>query len=373
MPNHQTDHSTFVRAGIDTTPLTFPPSGIRTYAEALLTHLSESDSGVEPVRVDPAAAFSRRLPGKASRFWWDAVGTGLRRGEKIDLLHLLHGSAPAHSSVPVVVTLHDLIPLTDPAYRQSPGMRLYQSVMERTLNKATAVIVPSAFVAGAARQRWGWPTERLHVIPMAVGDNYAPASEAGALPRELERIGVRRPYIFNVGGFDARKNLPLLIEAFAQFRDAVGEPYQLVIAGAPHSANERVFPPLPPVVERHGLEKDLLLPGFVSEATKIALFQHAAVYVTPSRSEGFGMTCLEAMACGAPVIAANRTSLPEVTGNAALLVEPETDPLCQAMIDLTSNPEQRQLLRSRGIQRAAEFSWSRTASMTAEVYRSVSG
>lgn len=372
MPEDQTNHLQFVRAGIDATPLTFPPSGIRTYAEALLDQFANPAVGVEPVRIDPRASrTNRHLPGKSARLWWDLVAVGAHHPEDTDLLHVLHGSAPLRSSVPVVVTVHDLIPLTDPVYRQTRAMRVYQTFLERTLPRTEAMIVPSSYVASEAKRHWGLSGDRLHVIPMAISSDHVPAEDLQAVPPLLHQLGIHKPYVFNVGGFDERKNLPLLLEAFARFQREIETPHQLVIAGTPHTANERIYPPLAPVIALLGLEDQVVLTGSVPETTKIAIYQHAAMYVTPSRSEGFGLTCLEAMACGAPVIASNRTSLPEVTGDAAMLVETVAADIARAMTELATNPPLRDSLRTRGLIRAAQFSWPRTAAQTAAVYHSV--
>ena len=159
------------------------------------------------------------------------------------------------------------------------------------------------------------------------------------------RYGIAGRYLFNVGGLDARKNLPALVEAFARALPHLNEPAQLVIAGAPHTANPIVYPPLAPVIARCGVERQVVLTGFVSPADKLALYQGADLYVTPSLHEGFGLTVLEAMACGVPVVAANRTSLPEVVGDAGLLVEPAPEPLAAAIVGLMNDPARRAELR----------------------------
>jgi glycosyltransferase involved in cell wall biosynthesis len=151
-------------------------------------------------------------------------------------------------------------------------------------------------------------------------------------------------------------------------RPRLSEPAQLVIAGSAHSGNPAVFPPLEPEIHRLGLTDAVILPGRVSEEDKIALYQGADLYVTPSLYEGFGLTALEAMASGVPVIAANRTSLPEVVGEAGLLVEPEPDALVEAMTRVLTSPALADDLRQRGLMRSGQFSWRRTAELTLAAY-----
>ncbi len=369
VPARQANGSASIRVGLDAEALGYPPSGIRTYVEALIEQTSARDYGIELELLRSERRMAARLPRKARRFWWDVYGAGAAgRSASIDVLHLPHGAAPVRQGIPTVVTVHDVIPLTEAAYRRSRSMRLYQRIMMHSIPKAAAVIVPSRVVATAVQELYDLPASHIHVVPMAAGSKYVPTT-AQELPEALRAIGVRQPYVFNIGGFDARKNLPALLEAFSQFsRDAAGS-WQLVIGGAPHTENQFVFPPLEPEIERLGLGEQVLLTGRVSEETKIALYQHAGMYVTPSLHEGFGMTVLEAMACGVAVIASNRTSLPEVAGDAALLVEPEPDAIAAAMRRLGGGAGLRTELRRRGIERAAEFSWERTAEMTAAVYR----
>jgi glycosyltransferase involved in cell wall biosynthesis len=187
----------------------------------------------------------------------------------------------------------------------------------------------------------------------------------------VRRFGVTGRYVFNVGGFDVRKNLPVLLEAFARVRTRLDESLQLVIAGAPHSDNPAVFPSLAPVIQRLGIERAVILPGRISEEEKVALYQGAALYATPSLYEGFGLTALEAMACGVPTVAANRTSLPEVVGDGGLLVEPDAEAFAAAMFDILTNPARALELSANGMARAAAFTWQRTAQLTLAAYREV--
>jgi glycosyltransferase involved in cell wall biosynthesis len=187
----------------------------------------------------------------------------------------------------------------------------------------------------------------------------------------VRRFGVTGRYVFNVGGFDVRKNLPVLLEAFARVRTRLDESLQLVIAGAPHSDNPAVFPSLAPVIQRLGIERAVILPGRISEEEKVAFYQGAALYATPSLYEGFGLTALEAMACGVPTVAANRTSLPEVVGDGGLLVEPDAEAFAAAMFDILTNPARALELSANGMARAAAFTWQRTAQLTLAAYREV--
>jgi glycosyltransferase involved in cell wall biosynthesis len=142
-----------------------------------------------------------------------------------------------------------------------------------------------------------------------------------------------------------------------------------VIAGERHSANPAVFPPVQPLIAELGLASKVVLTGRIPDEHKLALMQGAALYVTPSLYEGFGLTALEAMACGIPTIASNRTSFPEVVGDGGLLVEPRVPEVAAAIREVLTSTELANQLRDRGLRRAAEFSWRATAEQTATIYR----
>jgi glycosyltransferase involved in cell wall biosynthesis len=172
-----------------------------------------------------------------------------------------------------------------------------------------------------------------------------------------------------MAGFDKRKNVPLLIAAFARSLPSLPNDVSLVLAGAPHSDNPTVFPPVEGVIRELGVADRLVLTGRVTNEERTLLYQGAVGYVTPSAYEGFGLTPLEAMACGVPVIAANRTSLPEVVGHAGLLVEPEIEAVAMAISRLLNDRDLGDALARRGLARAAGFTWSRTADLTIAAYR----
>jgi glycosyltransferase involved in cell wall biosynthesis len=312
-----------------------------------------------------------RLIARARRLAWDLGGvTAAAARARTDLLHIPHCSAPIRPESPLVVTIHDVIPFVLPEYRASIGQRTRLAIVARTVRQARLVLTPSHHAAAEIERVLAIPAARIRVTPEAAGAEYRPAPDprSPAIAEVRQRFGITGRYVFNVGGHDVRKNLPALIAAFARMQPHLTEPVQLVIAGAPHTNNLLVYPPMPPVIASHGLADQVVLAGFVSPLEKLALYQGADLYVTPSLDEGFGLTVLEAMACGVPVIAANRTSLPEVVGEAGVLVEPEPASLAAAMLALLDDPIQRAAWRRRGLARAATFRWDETARLTLAAY-----
>jgi glycosyltransferase involved in cell wall biosynthesis len=207
------------------------------------------------------------------------------------------------------------------------------------------------------------------VTPEAADISPPPADSQDRFSDLADRLGITGPYIFNVGGLDARKRVDLLIEAFAVALPRLPAGMQLVIGGRAHSGNSTVFPALAPLIDRLGIRDRVILTGWLSEEDKFALYRSAMIYASPSIYEGFGLTPLEAMASGTPVIAANRTSIPEVVGDAGVLLEPDAGAWANALIELANDAEQRSRLARRGVERAAMFSWRRMAEQTMDAYR----
>lgn len=373
-----------MRVALDGSFLSLPPSGIGTYLRHLADALRDLDSSLDLRIVEPnwhdvsRDDRTRTLPSRlwhdrrVQRFAWDLVGVE-RQSSRLapDLLHVPHFAAPLRPRAPLIVTVHDVIPLVLPAYRSSQAMRANLAIMRRTVRRAQVILTPSTAAAADVSRMLAITPDRIRVTPEAAGALFRPSDDPASDRAVAQRFGVAGPYIFNVGGYDARKNLPVLLEAFARCRGEIDLSTKLVIAGAPHSDNPAVFPPLPPLIERLGLAGAVVLTGRVSELDKVALYRGAALYATPSLYEGFGLTALEAMACGVPTIAADRASLPEVVGDGGMLVEPDAESFARAITRVLNDPHLSGNLRERGLRRAATFSWRRTAQLTLSAYHDV--
>lgn len=369
-------HTGTVRVAIDGNFLSLPYSGIGTYVRELSRALKTNQEalGIEVSVIQPRPGRVFKPGAKSQRFGWDTFGIAaavIGNKPRADVLHLPQMSAPLVAPVPCIVTIHDTIPLVLPDYRSTRAMQLYLALMARTARQARKIIVPSQSAAADVRWILGVDPEKVIVIPEAAAPDLVPDATGTAEARAKRRFGIPGPYLFNIGGFDKRKNLPLLIDAFAAALPSLPEQATLVIAGGPHSDNHDVFPPLEPIIQTLGLAGRVLLVGKVSDDDRKLLYQGAIACVTPSMYEGFGLTPLEAMACGTPAIVANRTSLPEIVGDAGVIVEPEVDTIADAIIRIMTDPEQRRDLSARAVERAASFSWDRAAEKTADVYRTI--
>jgi glycosyltransferase involved in cell wall biosynthesis len=375
-----------VHLGFDGLFLEQPNTGSGQYAVALLRQLAgRPDLRLTVLRPEPAPAVARAaaaelpvvgLPAPAwlgnprlRKVWWEQIGlprAAARAG--VDLIHIPYFAAPLRPRRPVIATVHDVIPLVLPLYAGSAAMRLYLRLVSRAVRGAAAVLTDSDAARRDIMRVLRLPPARVTTVPLAAGEAMRPLPPAAVAP-VLARHGVRPPYLVNAGGFDARKNLPFLVRAVA--RATAGRPdWQLVIIGRPHTGNARIYPDVRPVVAAEGLAERTIFTGFVSEADKAALYAGAGLCVFPTLYEGFGLTPLEAMACGAPVLAGNRSSLPEVVGDGGALADPtDLDAFAAAIAALLDAPDRRAALARAGLARAARFTWAATAEQTVAVYR----
>lgn len=380
------------RVGFDALFFEQPMTGAGQYATNLWRALCDFPTGIEPVLLAPSdsdlSAFTvpgdavvrgvvprPRPPGKARKLFWEQIGLpSAARSADVGLVHVPYFSAPIVQRMPYVVTVHDVIPLVLPEYAGSRQMRSYMRLVGRAVSKAALILTDSAYSRADISDHLEIDPERIRVTLLAAHDDMRPArtaAEESAIEETLERLGIRRPFVLNVGGYDIRKRLPELIKGFARALPSLPSDCSLVITGRPHTGNVRLNPPLDGLIHDLGLEDRVIQTGFVSESDKINLYRACHVFAFVSAYEGFGLNPLEAMACGAPVISSRMTSLPEVVGHAGLLIDPEPEAIGRALITVFADPALRADLAGRSLRQAAKFSWGQTAAQTVEAYREV--
>lgn len=284
---------------------------------------------------------------------------------RVDVFHSPFFKAARLLAGKLVVTVHDLMHVRHPEFLPPEWVTALDGDMRRTLRWADLIIAVSEFTKRDMVEAFGFPDSRIRVIHHGVDAAFAPLAD----PREIERVrrkyGIPGRYVLSVGTLEPKKNHLRLIQAF--LAAAVGglADFSLVLAGGRRWA----WPDLDRSLAGIPEAGRVILPGLVPASDLPALYSGASCFVLPSLFEGFGMPVLEAMACGTPVIASNVAALPEVCGDAALLVNPLlVDELAEALTAVLSQEDLRVTLRNRGLQRAKTFSWERTARETVAVY-----
>jgi glycosyltransferase involved in cell wall biosynthesis len=310
--------------------------------ERVASELVERLPALRPDRyrvLAPGPALAHR----AGHLWEQLALPAAARGARLILSPA--NTAPLASRRNVVY-VHDVAPLREPAWFGRAYGTWHRFVLRRVAARAVLLLVPSEFVAGELRELLGVERDRVRVVPPGVSAQLSPT--AGPRPAGLER-----PYVLAVGTASARKNLELLDRLAPRLREAGLE---TVIAGSDRSY---LRPPSAPAGARGS---GALRLGYVGEADLPALYAHAEVLAMPSLYEGFGLPCVEAMACGTPVVAADRAALPEACGGAALLARPD-DPDAFATALLAAAGPERERLVAAGRVRAGSLSWERSAEL----------
>jgi glycosyltransferase involved in cell wall biosynthesis len=312
-----------------------------------------------------------RFPVFKRRFWEQAAPLCVG---PCDVLHLPYDSCVAWKRGKLVTTIHDVKPLLFDSLRPKRTLRrtLEQALVGDKWRKIDHVLTDSECSRRDIVRLLGVPEKRLSVVYPGIDvDQFRPA---GASPPHLhlspcggEGWMSGRPYVLCVAGADPTKNVETLVEAFAQLSPPVREAHDLVLVGDFRRRDD-----LRDLVARVGLEKQTVFTGVVNDDRLIGLYQRAALFVFPSRYEGFGLPVLEAMACGCPVISSNASSLPEVAGDAAILLDPEdVSGFARNMETVVTDPGLRDDLRRKGLAQAGRFPWDRTARETIAVYKKV--
>jgi len=361
---------------------TYRGAGISRYIHNLLAHLPGA------LGDDEATVFlgDRRLPahlaGGGLRYalsrlptvrppvrilWEQALAPIECRRQRLDLLHSPAYVQPLLATCRSVVTVHDLsFVLMPEAFR--PANRLYLALLTRlSVRRADRVVAVSESTRQDVIRLLGVPGEKVAVVHHGIEPEFRPLPDAGRVEQFRRSRGLPERYVLYVGTLEPRKGVPTLLRAYALARRELGIEHRLVLAGGKGWGYGQIFG----LVDELGLRDDVLFPGFVPLHELPLWYNGASLFAYPSRYEGFGMPVVEAMACGTPVVTSRSSSLPEVVGDAGVLVEPGDVPgLAAALARVLGDDDYRDDLRRRGLERATRFSWDEAARRTVEVYRS---
>jgi glycosyltransferase involved in cell wall biosynthesis len=332
--------------------------------EFLMFH--QVNGGPDPFeQFDNVRACRIDIRGDRWNLWQDVRLPLAARASGADLLHCPANTSPRHTVTPVVVTIHDLIPLEmEP---DLPATHRWVRRVRRSAEFARQIITPSQYSRRAIVGQLDVPERKITVNYWAPDRNCRRINDAEKLAATRRRFGIPddASYVLAFGAEDPRKNTATIIEGWARLAPACRAAHVLAIVGLQPSALDRVRS----FAAEHICDRSCVLHGFAEDADIAPLLSGATALCYPSRSEGFGLPIVDAFACGTPVITSLSSSLPEVAGDAALLVDP-ADPgaIADALTQVLHSETLRADLRRKGLERLALFSWERCARTVGEVF-----
>jgi glycosyltransferase involved in cell wall biosynthesis len=347
--------------------------GIGAYIEHLLEGFAQSSNGFT------IEAITRPQHAKTVAQWCDhlrivdipiytlAEQVAIPRAAKeADLLHIPHYNAPLLHRGKLLVSIHDVIHLTDPAYRKNPGIQLYAKPMLRlAARKADHIITVSDYSKAQIVEHLGVPSEKVTTIHRVVNEQFCCFDRKGAADTVFGELQIKQPYVLYVGNLKPHKNVSVLLRAFALLRKRIETPLQLVVLGE----DEKWAKPIFEEAGVLGIENEAHFIPQVSRELLPKLYAAASLLVMPSRVEGFGLPVLEAMASGTPVVCSNAASLPEVAGNAALYFDPSNfEELAGAIKRVLDSKDLQDDLRKKGLLRAEQLAWKKSVEKHLQVY-----
>lgn len=378
-----------MRIAIDYTPAVNQVAGIGRYTRCLVQALSRLDAENEyvlfyaysggpkppwpyadhPNFVEKAVNVSTRTLAVI----WHRLGLPLPVNLVVGNAAIYHATdfvLPPLRGTAGIVTVHDLSFILFPDHADSSLANYLERAVPESVRRARLVLADSENTRNDIECLLDAAPEKVEVLYAGVESRFRHSEDAAALEVVRQRYGLGWPFILSVSTIERRKNLGRLVQAYGRLRSKRRGLPKLVIVGRRGWLYEDVFE----AVVDLGLEDDVIFPGYIADDDLPALYSLAELFVYPSLYEGFGLPPLEAMACGTPVVAANTSSLPEVLGDAFLGVTPtDVEGLADAMERALDDTELRADLRQRGVKRAAQFNWERSAERLLALYRRTVG
>lgn len=377
-----------IRIGIDISRSVEESTGVGYYAKNLVHALAKVDTENDyllygifydcfpkhwkqaPIPKSP----NFRLHQKNSLSWfvrkrWENGG---KHKEKllggIDILHSTAFTMPPVSKTNVVVTIPDLSCFIFPQFHTEANYQFVTRNVHQAARRANLIISISETTKKDIKRYLHIPDEKIEVTYLAASDIFLNPCPPNSIEAMKTRYPITKPYFLSVGSLEPRKNLASALIAFKALLEIKKIDYQFVIVGGKGWKNEAFYR----LLNKLRIDDHLVFAGYVSEKDLPALYQGAEAFIYPSFYEGFGLPVLEAMASGTPVITSNISSLPEVAGDAAILINPnEIFELYEAMEAIVTNPSLREELKAKGLEQSKKFTWEKTARQTLEIYKKV--
>jgi len=287
----------------------------------------------------------------------------------VDLYHATYFSGIPKVGYPkMTVTIHDLAFMKYPEHRGKKLSNYYYKRTKQAITKTKKIIVPSLSTKKDLIEYFKISPSKAVVIPEGVDKIFRPIRNKDEVKQHLRKYNIKPDFILSVCTLEPRKNLPRLVQAYALLPHQLQQKYQLVLVGGKGWNNQELVK----IIHDLNLKEKVALPGYVAEEDLPYFYNQAKVFVYPSLYEGFGLPVLEALSCGAPVITSNVSSMPEVAGKAAILINPyKEEEIASALRKVLTSEKLRETLSHKGIVQAKKFSWRRTAEATLKVFQKV--
>lgn len=302
------------------------------------------------------------------RLIWEQISFPmLANNQRLDLLHSLHYTMPVAYPGRTVVTFHDMTFFLYPHHHTLPKRFFFRFFIRLSARKAVALIADSESTRQDTIRLVGVSPGKIFTAPLGVTQEFRQIPDKTIHQQVRQKYQLPEHFMLFVGTIEPRKNLPILLQAYASVADQM-QHHHLVVVGPKGWMVEAISRQ----TGQLSISDKVNFTGYVEQDDLPLIYNLADVFIYPSAYEGFGLPVLEAMACGTPVITSNVSSMPEIVGEAGVLIAPNnTHALAQAMVELINDPIARQRLSIKGQERAAAFSWKRTAEKTIAVYRHV--
>ncbi|WP_032121275.1 glycosyltransferase family 4 protein [Clostridium amazonitimonense] len=356
-------------------------TGIGTYTYQLIKSLNNIDNinnytvfmpEVEKFDITLNSNFNiNKIIKSIQNNFWDQVNIpNILDNVEADIYHVPQNGVglPFKKKCKFVITLHDVIPLKMPETVGEKYLKIFNEDMQSIVSLCDGIITVSEFSKDDISKAFNFPRDKIYVTHLASEEVYKPLDRCSCKKNIEKNYGIKEDFILYIGGFSPRKNIIGLLEAFSKLVQVNNKTIKLIIGGTkgisyPKYKNKSI---------ELGIENHVIFPGFIPLEHLPWFYNCCEFFVYPSLYEGFGLPPLEAMACGSAVIASNLTSIPEVLGDSAFLVDPrDQDELYRAMINLLDDNNFKKNLIEKGLKRNSTFSWNETARNTLLAYKNI--
>lgn len=356
-----------IRVAVDASVVGRTRTGTAVYVNNLLYAMAVAHpEDIEVLRIEGPwprphrHLFSRPLNLASELYWIHVSLPRLLKRQRVNILHMPANVIPVHAPCPCIVSVHDAHFITHPQSRDRIWLAYARLAISASVKRAAIVLTDSEEASGEIQTHLKADSHKMRVI-------YLGATKRTILPEDADFGRELSPYLLFTGATMLHKNVHNLVEAFAQLagRQEFSN-LKLVIAGVPADGHQMVID----AISRNRLENKVIFPGFISDSKLAALYSNAAVFVFPSKAEGFGLPPLEAMAQGTPVAAARASCIPEILGEAADYFNPD-DPgkMAETIERILFDDAHSAVLIKRGYDRSSQFTWEKTAASTLDLYR----